>query len=68
MGYDIVGSAGAWAERLFEQTKYNQAGIRRKHNHDCCCNQAWLLKKSIFLKTGDILGIENVYPNRESRL
>jgi hypothetical protein len=28
----------------------------------------WLLKKSIFLKTAEIWGIENVYPNRESRL
>jgi hypothetical protein len=33
-----------------------------------CCYQAWLLKKSIFLKTAEIWGIENVYPNRESRL
>jgi hypothetical protein len=30
--------------------------------------QAWLLKKSIFLKTAEIWGIENVYPNREGRL
>jgi hypothetical protein len=25
-----------------------------------CCKQAWLLKKSIFLKTAEICGIENV--------
>jgi hypothetical protein len=31
-------------------------------------DQAWLLKKSIVLKTAGIVGIENVYPNRESRL
>jgi hypothetical protein len=34
----------------------------------CECNREWLLKKSIFLKTAEIWGIENVYPNRESRL
>jgi hypothetical protein len=32
------------------------------------CNGLWLLKKSILLKTAEIWGIENVYPNRESRL
>jgi hypothetical protein len=25
-----------------------------------CCNQAWLLKNSIFSKTAEIWGIENV--------
>jgi hypothetical protein len=33
-----------------------------------CCNQAWLLKNSILLKITEIWGIENVYPNGESRL
>jgi len=28
----------------------------------------WLLKKSVFLKTAKISGIENVYPRRERRL
>jgi len=32
------------------------------------CYRLWLLKKSIFLKTAEIWGIENVYPNREGRL
>jgi len=34
----------------------------------CECNRPWLLKKSIFLKTAEISGIENVYPRRERRL
>jgi hypothetical protein len=33
-----------------------------------CLNQAWLLKNSIFSKTPEIWGIENVQKNRESRL
>jgi hypothetical protein len=32
------------------------------------CNGQWLLKKSIFLKTAEIWGIENVYEKRERRL
>jgi hypothetical protein len=33
-----------------------------------CRNISWLLKKSIFLKTAEIWGIENVYEKRERRL
>jgi hypothetical protein len=32
------------------------------------CYRLWLLKKSVFLKTAEISGIENVYPRRERRL
>ena len=32
------------------------------------CNDEWLLKKSILLKTAEISGIENVYPRCERRL
>ena len=32
-----------------------------------CCKQAWLLKKSIFLKTVEIWRIENVHENRDRR-
>jgi hypothetical protein len=32
----------------------------RGQGADCCCNQAWLLKNSIFFKTARIWGIENV--------
>ncbi len=34
----------------------------------CECNRLWLLKNSIFSKTAEIWGIENVLKNRESRL
>jgi hypothetical protein len=32
------------------------------------CYRLWVLKKSAFLKIGEILGIENVYQNRGRRL
>jgi hypothetical protein len=32
------------------------------------CNREWVLKKSVFLKTGEISGIENVYQRRERSL
>jgi hypothetical protein len=32
------------------------------------CNRLWVMKKSVFLKTAKILGIEHVYPRRERRL
>jgi len=31
-------------------------------------NHMWLLKKSLFLKIAEILGIENVYQNGDRRL
>jgi len=32
------------------------------------CNGLWVLKKSVFLKTAKISGIENVYPRCKRRL
>jgi len=32
------------------------------------CKRLWVLKKSLFLKTAEILRIENVYQNRDRRL
>jgi hypothetical protein len=31
------------------------------------CNRLWLLKNSVFVKTAEIWGIENVYTNRDTR-
>ena len=31
------------------------------------CNRLWVLKKSIFVKTAENSGMENVQENRESR-
>jgi hypothetical protein len=33
-----------------------------------CSKQTWVLKKSAFLKIVEILGIQNVYQNRDRRL
>jgi hypothetical protein len=62
MSQGLPKRARSWKRRIQPRKTYSVSGSPLLGN---LRERLWLLKKSVFLKTAKISGIENVYPRRE---